>query len=127
LISYILQIFSGLIGKWHNFAKQSFGMNPAKCMAKYIELTGIITDNGQVLGQTVVNDTTDQSAFKETHANHVEANNSAMRRKCSAYRRKTNTYVKSETGLQRVLNVYWVVHNFFRVHFTTKEVPALSV
>lgn len=64
---------------------------------------------------------------KETHANHVEANNSAMRRKCSAYRRKTNTYAKSETGLQRVLNVYWVVHNFLRVHFTTKEVPAVSL
>lgn len=64
---------------------------------------------------------------KETHANHVEANNSAIFRKCSAYRRKTNTYAKSETDLQRVLNVYWVVHNFFRVHFTTKEVPAVSL
>jgi hypothetical protein len=64
---------------------------------------------------------------KETHANHVEANNSAMRRKCSPYRRKTNTYAKSETGLQRVLNLYWVIHNFVRVHFTTKEVPAVSL
>ena len=64
---------------------------------------------------------------EETHANHVEANNSAMRRKCSPYRRKTNTYAKSETGLQRVLNLYWVIHNFVRVHFTTKEVPAVSL
>jgi hypothetical protein len=64
---------------------------------------------------------------EETHANHVEANNSAMRRKCSPYRRKTNTYAKSETGLQRLLNVYWVIHNFVRVHFTTKEVPAVSL
>jgi len=63
----------------------------------------------------------------ETHANHVEANNSAMRRKCSAYRRKTNTYSKSISGLQRVLNVYWVVHNFVRIHFTTKEVPAVKL
>ncbi|VTR65293.1 hypothetical protein DESC_300089 [Desulfosarcina cetonica] len=48
-------------------------------------------------------------------------------RKCSVYRRKTNRYAKSETGLQRVLNVYWVVHNFLRVHFTMKEVPAVSL
>ena len=64
---------------------------------------------------------------KETHANHVEANNSAMRRKCSPFRRKTNTYAKSITGLQRVLNLYWVIHNFVRVHFTIKEVPAVSL
>ena len=63
----------------------------------------------------------------ETHANHVEANNSAMRRKCSPYRRKTNTYAKSEKGLQRVLNLYLVIHNFVRVHFTTKDVPAVSL
>jgi hypothetical protein len=50
-----------------------------------------------------------------------------MRRKCSPYRRKTNTYEKSETGLQRVLNLYWVIHNFVRVHFTTKEVPAVNL
>lgn len=64
---------------------------------------------------------------KETHANHVEANNSAMRRKCSTYRRKTNTYAKSATSLQRVLKMYWVVHNFLRVHFTTRKVPAVSL
>ena len=59
--------------------------------------------------------------------NLVEAQNSALRRKCSPYRRKTITYAKSETGLQRVLNVYWVIHNFCRVHFTTKKVPAVSI
>jgi len=64
---------------------------------------------------------------EETHANHVEANNSAMHHKCSPYRRKTNTYAKSTSGLQRILNVYWVIHNFVRVHFTTKEVPAVSL
>ena len=64
---------------------------------------------------------------KEIHANHVEANNSAMRRKCSPFRRKTNTYSKSTDGLQRVLNVYWVVHNFMRVHFTIKKVPAVAL
>ncbi len=66
-------------------------------------------------------------ADKDIHANHVEANNSTMRRKCSSYRRKTNTYSKSIDGLQRVLNVYWIVHNFLRVHFTIKEVPAVAL
>ncbi len=64
---------------------------------------------------------------EETHANHVEANNSAMCRKCSPYRKKTNTYAKSETILQRILNIYWVIHNFVRVHFTTKEVLEVSL
>jgi len=72
-------------------------------------------------------ETSNNISDEETHADHVEANNSAMRRKCSAYRRKTNTYAKSETGLQRVLNLYWVIHNFVRAHFTTKEVPAVSL
>ena len=72
-------------------------------------------------------ETTNNISDKDTHANHVEANNSAMRRKCSPYRRKTNTYAKSKTGLQRVLNVYWIIHNFVRTHFTTKEVPAASL
>ena len=71
---------------------------------------------------------TEQEIEKEDiHANHVEANNSAMRRKSSPFRRKTNTYAKSADSLQRVLNVYWVVHNFIRVHFTTKEVPAVDL
>ncbi len=71
--------------------------------------------------------TSNDISDEETHANHLEANNSSMRRKCSPYRRKTNTYAKSETGLQRILNLYWVVHNFIRVHFTTKEVPAVRL
>ncbi len=64
---------------------------------------------------------------QQTHANHLEANNSAMRRKCSPYRRKTNTYAKSTKGLQRVLDMYWVIHNFVRAHFTTKQVPAVKL
>ena len=64
---------------------------------------------------------------KDIHANHVEGQNAAFRRKCSPFRRKTNSYAKSTGGLQRVLNVYWVVHNYIRVHFTTREVPAVSI
>lgn len=61
------------------------------------------------------------------HANHAEAFFSSLRRKCATFRRKTNMYAKAITGLQRVLRVYWVVHNFLRVHFTTREVPAVAL
>lgn len=72
-------------------------------------------------------ETDQQIKDKDIHANHAEAFFSALRRKCSAYRRKTNTYAKATTGLQRILNVYWVIHNFVRVHFTTKQVPAVAL
>ena len=61
------------------------------------------------------------------HANHVEAFNSALRRRLAAYRRKTNTYAKDVEALQRRLDVYWLLHNFVRRHFTTKQVPAVAL
>ena len=63
----------------------------------------------------------------EIHANHVEALNASLRRRNSAYRRKTNTYAKKKTGLQRTLDVFWIVHNFIRKHFTTQQVPAVAL
>ena len=63
----------------------------------------------------------------EIHANHVEALNASLRRRNSAYRRKTNTYAKKKTGLQRTLDVFWIVHNFIRKHFTTQHVPAVAL
>jgi hypothetical protein len=63
----------------------------------------------------------------DIHANHCEAFNSSLRRRNSTFRRRSNTYAKSETGLQRTLDVYWVVHNFLRSHFTTKQVPAVAL
>ena len=66
-------------------------------------------------------------AETDIHANHAEAFLSALRRKCATFRRKTNMYAKSTKGLQRLLRVYWVVHNFLRVHFTTREVPAVAL
>jgi transposase-like protein len=66
-------------------------------------------------------------AQAEIHANHLEATNASIRRRNSAYRRKTNTYAKSKTGLQRTLDLFWVVHNFIRKHFTTKAVPAVAL
>ena len=64
---------------------------------------------------------------RQIHANHVEAFNSALRRRLACYRRKTNTYAKIKTSLQTRLDAYWVLHNFVRPHFTTKQVPAAAL
>jgi hypothetical protein len=61
------------------------------------------------------------------HANHLEAFNASLRRRCAAYRRKTNTYAKKKKRLQQRLDVYGILHNFVRVHFTTKHVPAVAL
>lgn len=63
----------------------------------------------------------------DIHADHVEAFNASTRRRNSAYRRKTNTYAKKQTSLQRTLDVLWIFHNFIRRHFTTKQVPAVAL
>ena len=43
------------------------------------------------------------------------------------YRRRTNMYAKNTGRLQERLDVYWIVHNFVRVHFTTHQVPAVAL
>lgn len=53
---------------------------------------------------------------REIHAYHVEAFNSALRRRCSAYRRRTNMYAKTEDGLRRAVGVQRRVHNLCRPH-----------
>jgi hypothetical protein len=45
---------------------------------------------------------------------HNEANNSALRRRCSAYRRRQNLYAKNTEGLQRTVTVQRLVHNWVR-------------
>jgi hypothetical protein len=63
----------------------------------------------------------------DIHASHTEGFNSAMRRKVSCYRRKTNTYAKKQPALQTRLDAYWALHNFVRPHYTTKLVPAVTL
>lgn len=63
----------------------------------------------------------------EIHANHVEAYNALLRRNNSAFCRKTNTDAKTVEDLQRTLDLQWVIHNFVRVHYTTKVVPAVKI
>ena len=36
-------------------------------------------------------------------------------------------YAKKIGRLQERLDVYWIVHNFVRVHFTTRQVPAVAL
>jgi hypothetical protein len=72
-------------------------------------------------------ETTELPEEKDVHANHVEAFNSSIRRSLSAFRRRTNTYAKSVSGLQRVLDIFWMFHNFIRCHFTTRQVPAVAL
>jgi hypothetical protein len=37
------------------------------------------------------------------------------------------SHAKNQARLQERLDVYWIVHNFVRVHFTTRQVPAVAL
>ncbi len=69
------------------------------------------------------------SPASEVHANHVEAFNSALRRRATAYRRRQNHYAKAVEGLQRALNVQRLIHNWVRPHgrFKQKTTPAMAM
>ncbi|ABW27289.1 hypothetical protein AM1_2278 [Acaryochloris marina MBIC11017] len=56
------------------------------------------------------------SPASEVHANHNEAHNAALRRRCSAYRKRQNLYAKKQSGFQRVLDVQRLIHNWVRPH-----------
>ncbi len=72
-------------------------------------------------------ETTQDIENKEIHANHLEAFNASLRRRCAAYRRRTNTYAKKENRLQERLDLIWIFHNFSKIHFTTRRVPAVAL
>lgn len=65
----------------------------------------------------------------EVGANHNEALNSSIRRRCSAERRRTNTYAKNVQGLQRSLDVLRLVHNWVRPHSSLGKgtTPAMAL
>lgn len=69
------------------------------------------------------------SAASEVHANHNEAQNSALRRRCSAYRRRQNLYAKHVRGLQRVLDMQRLIHNWVRPHWGLAKdtTPAMAM
>jgi hypothetical protein len=69
------------------------------------------------------------SSKSDVHANHNEAQNSALRRRASAYRRRQNLYAKQVAALQRVLDVQRLVHNWVRPHHGLQErtTPAMAM
>lgn len=69
------------------------------------------------------------SPIHEVHANHNEAQNAALRRKASAYRRRQNLYAKVRAGLQRALAVQRLVHNWVRPHWGLEKgtTPAMAM
>jgi len=69
------------------------------------------------------------SEATEVHANHCEALNSAIRRYCSAYRRRQNHYAKTHSRLQRAITVQQLIHNWIKPHFSLgkKTPPAMKM
>lgn len=69
------------------------------------------------------------SSVHDVHANHVEAFNSALRRRATAYRRRQNHYAKGLEGLQRALNVQRLLHNWVRCHWSLPKntTPAMAM
>jgi hypothetical protein len=66
---------------------------------------------------------------REVHANHNEALNSSIRRRCSAYRRRQNHYAKTVQGLQRAITVQRLIHNWIRPHWSLGKAttPAMAM
>ena len=69
------------------------------------------------------------SSPSEVHANPNEANNAALRRRCSAYRRRQNLYAKVKTALQCTLDVQRLIHNWVRPHWGlgNQVTPAMAM
>ncbi|MBE9032066.1 IS1 family transposase, partial [filamentous cyanobacterium LEGE 11480] len=63
----------------------------------------------------------------EIHANHCEAHNAAIRRRCSAFRRRQNLYAKTVVGLQRAITVQRLIHNWVRPHYSLNTTPAVAL
>jgi hypothetical protein len=60
----------------------------------------------------------------DVHANHSEAYNSSLRRRSSAFRRRTNMYAKTPDGLDRALGTQRVIYNWVRPHNFHQKTPA---
>jgi hypothetical protein len=65
--------------------------------------------------------------MQRTQAN--EAQNSSLRRRASGYRRRQNLYAKAVEGLQRVLDMQRMIHNWVRPHWGLgkKETPSMAM
>ena len=63
------------------------------------------------------------------HANHCEALNASIRRRCSAYRRRQNHYAKIQEGLNRAITALRLIHNWVRPHSSLNKgtTPAMAI
>ncbi len=69
------------------------------------------------------------SPMSEVHANHNEAQNAALRRRCSAYRWRQNLDAKTRAALQRTLDTQRIIHNWVRSHWGLRKrtTPAMAM
>ena len=67
------------------------------------------------------------SSEAEVHANHCEAQNAAIRRRCSAFRRRQNLIAKTVEGLERAVAVQRLIHNWVRPHWSSNITPATAI
>lgn len=69
------------------------------------------------------------SPASDVHANHNEALNSSIRRRCSAYRRRQNHYAKTVDGLQHAITAQRLIHNWIRPHWSLDRgtTPAMAM
>jgi hypothetical protein len=68
-------------------------------------------------------------ATLEVRANHTEAFNSSICRRCSAYRRRQNHYDKTSKGLQHMVTFERLIHNWVRPHWSLDKntTPAMAI
>src|SRR5262244_1261420 len=70
-------------------------------------------------------DTAQPVATTEMHAHHLEAFHTSLRRRCAAYRRRTNMYAKQTGRLQERLDVYWIAHSALRADWLFRCIGAM--
>lgn len=63
----------------------------------------------------------------DSHANHCEAQNAALRRRCSAFRRRQNLYDKTVEGLEQTVMVQRLIHDWVRPHHSTQVTSAVAI
>ena len=62
-----------------------------------------------------------------THAHHLEGHNAALRRRDSAFQRRTHTSAKHTDALRRTLAGHLLQHHVVRLPWITGEVPAMRL
>ncbi|AFY91869.1 hypothetical protein Cha6605_0590 [Chamaesiphon minutus PCC 6605] len=83
----------------------------------YGQGTGLVKRDGYIERETRYWSGAQAGIKNAKLSNHNEAQNAALRRRASAYRRRQNLYAKLVEGLQRVLDVQRLIHNWVKPHW----------